>query len=370
MKQLTIFILRTLTYLNISALLLSFSLSAQAAVVLQYHHIDTNTPFSTSTDPALFKQHIEYLVNNGFNVVSLPALIEGLNNQEVNHDKSVAITFDDGFISIYTHAYPTLKAHNLPFTIFVNTDPIQAKRPTHLSWDHLREMKQHGATIANHTHRHSYLINPDRLTSVKNEINSHQNSNDVSESNWKSAFIEEIETTQKLLKTELNQDIKLFAYPYGEFDQQTNTLLAEMGYIGFGQHSGAIRAGMDMQSLPRYPASNQYGKFPLFATKLNTIAFDETTHFTPNYGVIDESSENPPSLYISGSEALLNSINCFGSSVGALPKVKINNTTLMITPEQPFTSRRFRYNCTAKSHETGHFRWVSIPWVNLGVDAK
>lgn len=357
-------LLRKLMVLMFTLTLLPYSLESHAAVILQYHHIDTDTPNSTSTSPDLFRQHIEYLVTNGYNISSLSNIIEALKAKETTPNKTVAITFDDGFISVYTHAFPILKEHKIPFTIFVNTDPIEAKRTTHVSWEQLKEMKSHGATVANHTHKHSHLINSATHPINTSDANNLYTDNDVANSEWKESFLDEVETAQRLLKSNLNQDIKLFAYPYGEFDQYTNQLLADMGYIGFGQHSGAIGANMNMQSLPRYPASNQYGKFPLIATKLNSIAFEDT-QFKPENGVIDDTSENPPTLYIVGDQSTLSNINCFGSSVGALPKIKIDSTTLMIKPEQPFTTRRFRYNCTAKSPETGDFRWVSIPWVNL-----
>lgn len=359
MTKFTLFIKKPLVQILTLALLQSHSLLSQAVVALQYHHIDTSTPSSTSTSPALFKQHIEFLVNNDFTVASLPTIVDALKAKETIKDKTVAITFDDGFISVYTNAFPILKAHSLPFTVFVNTDPIHANRPSHVSWDQLKEMKQHGATIANHTHKHSHLINAGKHST------NHDNS-ELSSQEWREAFKEEVNTAQNLLESKLNQDIRLFAYPYGEFDQQSNQLLKEMGYIGFGQHSGAIGADMDLQSLPRYPASNQYGKFPLIATKLNSIAF-EKIEFKPEHGVIDYESENPPELYIYGDKASLNNINCFGSSVGVLPKINVDSTTLLIKPEHPFKTRRFRYNCTAKSSETGHFRWISIPWVNLTV---
>jgi len=357
MARLTSLIQKPLIKILTLALLQSHTLLSQAVVALQYHHIDTGTPFSTSTNPTLFKQHIEYLVSNGFNVLSLPEIVDTLKSKKANKDRTVAITFDDGFISVYTNAFPILKAHGLPFTVFVNTDPIQAKRPTHVSWEQLEEMKKHGATVANHTHKHSHLIN------------SRSHSTNSNDRKWQDEFISEVNTAQNLLKAKLNQDIRLFAYPYGEFDQYSNQLLADMGYIGFGQHSGAIGSDMNMQSLPRYPASNQYGKFPLIATKLNSIAF-EKTEFKPSYGVIDNASENPPKLYIFGDKSSLSSINCFGSSVGALPKTYLDSKTLLVEPKHSFTTRRFRYNCTAKSPDTGHFRWVSIPWVNLTESEK
>ena len=45
--------------------------SAHALVILQYHHIADDTPFSTSTKPEVFAAHLEHLAQSGFNIVSV-----------------------------------------------------------------------------------------------------------------------------------------------------------------------------------------------------------------------------------------------------------------------------------------------------------
>ena len=58
------------TWLTI--LLLCFALpSANALVILQYHHIDDSTPFSTSTAPERFKAHLNLLNELGATIVRL-----------------------------------------------------------------------------------------------------------------------------------------------------------------------------------------------------------------------------------------------------------------------------------------------------------
>ncbi|WP_250657994.1 polysaccharide deacetylase family protein [Alkalimarinus coralli] len=334
--------------LVLSILLFQAALS-NAAVVLQYHHVDTETPDSTSTSPTLFKDHIEFIVNNDFKVTPLTEITHKLTNNEKVEDKTVAITFDDGYISVYENAFPILKKYGIPFTVFVNTDPIEANRPTHISWSQLREMKNNGGTIANHTHNHSYLIEPRSNAKVR-----------------ENHIINEINTAQSIINKKLKQDIKLFAYPYGEFDKTTKKILSELGYISFGQHSGAIPSEPDFQALPRFPASNQYGQFPQFAQKLNSTAFENTT-FKPNSGIVYQDRNNPPELFIYGDSSAIKNINCFGSSVGRLEKVRESASTYMVKAPTPFNMRRFRYNCTSRSTETGRFSWISIPWINLSV---
>ena len=83
------------------------ALSTNALVVLQYHHVDTGTPSSTSVSPDQFLQHMQLIEELGFEVVDLETTTRALlqNSQIEATDKQVAISFDDAYASIFTHAY-------------------------------------------------------------------------------------------------------------------------------------------------------------------------------------------------------------------------------------------------------------------------
>ena len=66
------------------------------------------------------------------------------------------ITFDDGLESVYTVAFPMMKARGIPGTVFVVTDKIGTSG--HMTWEQLKEMQNAGWTIANHTSNHISLV--------------------------------------------------------------------------------------------------------------------------------------------------------------------------------------------------------------------
>ena len=85
--------------------------SAHALVILQYHHIADDTPFSTSTKPEVFAAHLEHLAQSGFNIVSLSEHFSQQNEGDASANAlEVAITFDDAYRSIFTEAFPLLRA--------------------------------------------------------------------------------------------------------------------------------------------------------------------------------------------------------------------------------------------------------------------
>ena len=337
--------------LQLSLMLLLTPISSNAVVVLQYHHIDNDTPSSTSTSIGLFQKHIQYIINHNFNVISIPELISNLKANKPLNENTVAITFDDGYESVYRHAFPILKKHKLPFTVFIDTAAIEEKRRDHVSWQQISEMKLAGATIANHTHRHSHLVR-----------------NQESMKDWKERVVKDITEAQDILKARLNQDIKILAYPYGEFDNNTVKVVSELGYSAFGQHSGAINLHSNPLYLPRFPVSNHFGQFPQVITKLKSIAFNKL-HFEPMHGVLTTYNQSPPVLTIKGDSNLFKKVHCYGPS-GKLIELKSKTDSVSYKASEAPLTRRFRYNCTAKVEDKNRFKWISIPWINQTIEKQ
>ena len=101
----------------------------EAAVILQYHHVSTAAPKATRVSPKLFAQHLAHIKEQGYHVVPLYKLTQSLENNLPLPDKTLAITFDDGYLSIYSEAFPLLKEYGYPFTIFLNTQPVEQNLP-------------------------------------------------------------------------------------------------------------------------------------------------------------------------------------------------------------------------------------------------
>jgi|GEM_PF-784508 peptidoglycan/xylan/chitin deacetylase (PgdA/CDA1 family) len=95
------------------------------AVILAYHSIgDDGTIFSIT--PKKFEEHMRWLKEKKFNVVSLSQLAAYRKAGSIPRN-TVAITFDDGYRDNYTHALPILERYHFPATVFVITGKIGAQ---------------------------------------------------------------------------------------------------------------------------------------------------------------------------------------------------------------------------------------------------
>lgn len=338
--------------------LLVFTPAVSAAVVLQYHHISDRTPASTSTSPERFAMHLEYLAEHGFDVVPLQDLVDALGRGEALPDRTAAITFDDGYLSIFEVAWPMLRARGWPFTVFVSTGPHDSGQRPFLSWDQIRELQAGGATIANHTVSHAYLV---------------RRQPSGGEAAWRDWATAEIVSAERRIAAETGQTVKLLAWPYGEYDAALREIAASLGYAAFGQHSGPLAAHSDPVALPRFPFGGPYGDRQDFATKVNSLPLPLAAGrasirlFGKDRLPLDDSvlsrDRTPPLLGLR-LEASFDPqrLSCFATGQGPA-RVTVESPWILVQALAPLDPGRSRYNCTAPAGPPGRYYWYSQPWL-------
>ena len=128
------------------------------AVVLLYHHVGDETPASTSVTPEVFESHLDYLARHHFTVLPLSEVVHALAEHRPLPAGTVALTFDDAYVSVYRQALPRLERRGWPFTVFVSTDSVDQGYAAFMGWDQLRDLEARGGTVGNHTTRHAHLV--------------------------------------------------------------------------------------------------------------------------------------------------------------------------------------------------------------------
>jgi len=76
--------------------------------------------------PEVFEKHLEYLKNH-YNLISLDKLVSVLNGNGC-FNKDCHITFDDGWQDNFANAFPILRKHGIPATVFLTTDFISTSK--------------------------------------------------------------------------------------------------------------------------------------------------------------------------------------------------------------------------------------------------
>ena len=103
------------------------------AKILLFHSVSNRCdkfskgPSDTWISDSLFVKHLDYL-RKYYHIISLQELVESLNEGKIQ-ERSVVITFDDGFADNYHFAYPILKKYQIPATIFLATEAVDNRKP-------------------------------------------------------------------------------------------------------------------------------------------------------------------------------------------------------------------------------------------------
>ena len=124
--------------------------------VLGYHNFSKTAPVTEMRmRTEEFRKQMEYIRNSDLTVISMQEFLEWRFGARKLPAKCVLITMDDGWRSVYTEAYPILKAYGYPFHLFLYTHYLSGRGDS-MSPDMVREMMRHGASIGSHSVSHLY----------------------------------------------------------------------------------------------------------------------------------------------------------------------------------------------------------------------
>jgi peptidoglycan/xylan/chitin deacetylase (PgdA/CDA1 family) len=310
------------------------SLAADHAVAVMYHRFGEDSYPSTNTTLAQLDAHILHIKAGGFKVLPLRQIVETLRSGEPLPDKTIAITIDDAYASVMKYGLPRLKEAGFTATLFVSTQPLDAKLPGYMTWDDIRLAIQMGFDIGAHTASHAHLADQS-LTEARLEID---------ESN-------------KRYEAELGFVPQLFAYPYGEASLSVRSAVKAAGYrAGFGQHSGVLHNSDDMFYLPRFALNETYGAIDRFRTLASAIPLMVTDITPPDMTISPDS--NPPAFgfTVDPSIGSLSTLACYASGIGRLNLNHLGQRRIEARLPGRLSPGRHRVNCTLPGGG-GRWRW-------------
>ena len=318
------------------------------AVIFMYHRFGESRYPSTNVTLNQFEEQLDFFERNHFAILPLNEIVEALKHNVPLPEKSVGITIDDAYLSVYEEAYPRLKAKGYPFTVFVATDGVDQQIPAYMTWQQMREMQKNGVQFANHSQNHDYLTK-------KNPGESQQA--------WSDRVKMDITVAQKRLREELGQAPSMFAYPYGEYNLALMNIIDDLGYTAFGQHSGGVDFLSDRHALPRFPVTEAYADIEAFRTK----AFSFAMPVVQKQPIEPVTTKRRPQLTISlaPSSAAFDQLACYiGERKMAIQWLEPNKR-FVIQTDTDLPQGRSRYNCTAPDSESDRYFWYSHQWLRL-----
>ena len=311
----------------------SVAFAVDYATVLMYHRFGESEYPSTNIRIEQFEAHLNMLGNGDYTVWPLGRIVDHLQQGLNLPDKTVAITIDDAYLSVFTEARPRLKAYNFPYTVFVATQPVDRGQRGYMSWDQIRTLQDEGVQIGSQTRSHPHM----------HEISINDAKDELTISN------------ERFLK-EIGQRPRLFAYPYGEYNLDVIELVKQAGFdSAFGQNSGIAHGYNGFFELPRFAMNEQYGSIDRLQLAINGLPL-KVDQIVPEDVVLNDAN-NPPNYGFTLAPDIANDrqLRCFNSTYGKL-EVNILGPRAEIRLPGPFAQGRARINCTMPGGD-GRWRW-------------
>lgn len=205
--------------------------------ILTYHSIDSSGS-SVSVDPTIFREHVGWLTSGAVRVTS----VEELLLLQPGAD-AVALTFDDGFENFASRAWPLLREHGLPVTLFVvanqaggtnswggKPQPGIPELPL-LDWDSLARLAEQGVALGSHGWAHTPLP-----TATDESLRA------------------ELVGSSELIAEHTGVTPRIFAYPFGAVDERSRSAASRAYSWACTTELQALGRQPDPYLLPRLDA--------------------------------------------------------------------------------------------------------------------
>ncbi len=199
--------------------------------VLMYHHLSEFGDRGETISISRFREQMHAVKDAGGNTVSVKELIAYVYDGAELPDNPVLITFDDGYMSNYTYAFPILKEYGhkaviSPVGVTFGLDEYMGKEIIpHFGLNEAREM---AASDLIEFSSHTYdMHNAEGFGSVTRP--GILRTENETEDEYIAAFRSDFEKEAILLQEATGQEINALAYPYGLHDDLSAILLNELG---------------------------------------------------------------------------------------------------------------------------------------------
>lgn len=189
-------------------------------LVLCYHAVSPRWPADLSVTPEAFERQLQLLVGRGYRGATFHDAVTSPSD-----GPTLAVTFDDAYLSVLELAKPIMDRLGLVGTVFVPTDYPEREGPMAwpgidqwlggeheaelrpMTWTQMRGLAEAGWEIGSHTCSHPHLTELDEDTLDREMI-----------------------LSRKSCEQNLGRPCMTIAYPYGDYDMRVVAAAGRAGY--------------------------------------------------------------------------------------------------------------------------------------------
>lgn len=251
------------------------SSSFRTVPVLMYHHVSRSPGMITIT-PEYFEEHVAWLAEAGYSTLNAAQLAGFLAGEPVP-EKSVMLTFDDGYLDNWVYGHPVLARYGMQALMFVVTGNIHEgaprahagmgaglpETPEHraceaaieagkaddvtVRWSEIHAMRAAG-TFEFHSHTHTHTRWDKRYAEPAQK---------------RACLAEDLHKSRESLRRNLGEASDHLCWPQGYFDADYVAEARDQGFrhLYTTDPVGQNRPGTDPGHIHRITAKNEPGRW-------------------------------------------------------------------------------------------------------------
>ena len=230
--------------------LLPSTARAEPVPILMYHVLSAPPAGAAFRElyvrPRDFSGQMEWLARHRYHAVTLDRVYEHWTEGTRLPRRPVVVSFDDGYLSQYTHGYRTLRRHHWPGVLNLQVDflrPVGGLRP----W-RVRKLIAGGWEIDAHTFTHPDLTAVDAVRL------------------WR-----EVNGSRQAIRRRFHVPVDFFCYPIGRYDARVVRAVRRAGYLGATTENYGLARPPGYFTLARIRVGGSEG-IPGFAAEMTRLA--------------------------------------------------------------------------------------------------
>lgn|GEM_PF-1912710 len=209
--------------------------------ILMYHHFHEELDTTTVVAPSKFEKQLQTLQENGYMTLSSQEAYNYLKGKQIFPEKPVYITFDDGYESNYSEAFPLLQKYNSKAAIFAVTSQLREDANRNygqymlkLSWNQVTELAESGLVdIHSHTHDMHHKSTVQGKSTEQGMIAGPIliDGKYETKDQYAARVTADLDLSKELLEKLTGQDPFVFCYPFGSYSSSSEQLLKKAGFL-------------------------------------------------------------------------------------------------------------------------------------------
>jgi len=239
--------------------------------VLMYHHVSPHPGDVVTVTPETFEGQMRHLAEGGYAALSLDELLSAIRREWNPPKKAAVITFDDGWLDNWTHAFPVLRKYRLPAAVFVVSDWVERASMGGAQGETIADLPHREARrLAERGETRGVVLDWERIGEMQAsglvEFHSHTVHHAQCDRIAPEAAAEELRESKRVLEERLGRPCPYLCWPFGKFSKESVELAREAGYRAlFTTRHDVAGPGTDPFDIPRIVVKDAV---PWFARRL------------------------------------------------------------------------------------------------------